>query len=181
MLLVPADVGVAGVLASHQRAARGRAHGAAGVELREARAFPRHAVQPGRAELRLAVRAHVSVAEVVGQDEDDVGPARRSRGAPPAPRHVRRRRAEPGTGRGSSASSISQRAPPGSSSGAGHTEPSICSPSARNPCAGYPVESRRCDAGASRVPRRARCDKGNTVTARHNSIVRAGSLLKLEP
>ena len=76
MLLVPADVRVARVLAGHERAARRRAHGTSGLELREPRSLSRHEVQPRRPDLRLAVGADVPVAEVVRHDEDDVGRAR---------------------------------------------------------------------------------------------------------
>ena len=64
---------MAGVLAGHEAAARRRADGAAGVGLGEAHALGRQAVEVGRLDALLAVAAEVAVAEVVGQDEDDVG------------------------------------------------------------------------------------------------------------
>jgi DNA-binding beta-propeller fold protein YncE len=57
-----------------QRRARRRADGAAGVVLREAGAAGRERVECGRLEIRLAVRAQIAVAQIVGLDQDDVGP-----------------------------------------------------------------------------------------------------------
>ena len=87
-LAIAADGGVAGVLAGHEAAARRRADGAAGVGLGEAHALGGQAVQVRREDVLLAVAAEVAVAEVVGQDEDDVGARRLSRAR-------RRRRAWP--------------------------------------------------------------------------------------
>jgi hypothetical protein len=73
--LVAADAGVAGVEACHQRAAGRGADGAAGVDLGEAGTFGGHAVDVWRLDFLLAVAAEVAVAEIVGEDEDDVGRA----------------------------------------------------------------------------------------------------------
>ena len=72
-LLVVADRRVPGVQARHQHAARRRADRVARVVPREAHALGGQAVDRGRADLLLAVGSDVSVAQVVGEDEDDVG------------------------------------------------------------------------------------------------------------
>ena len=71
---IAADGGVAGVLAGHEHAARRRADGGAGVELREAQALRRQPVDVRCGDLLLPVAPEVAVAEIVGEDEDDVGP-----------------------------------------------------------------------------------------------------------
>ena len=43
------------------------------VEVREAHALGGHAVEVGRADARMAVAAQVAVAQIVGEDDDDVG------------------------------------------------------------------------------------------------------------
>ena len=72
VLAVAANVGVAGVQARHEYRARGGADGRTRVELREAHPFPRHAVEVRRPDPSLAVAPEVAVAEVVGEDENDV-------------------------------------------------------------------------------------------------------------
>jgi hypothetical protein len=47
--------------------------GAAGVVLREAQALSRETINVRRLDLLLTIAAKVTVAEVVGEDEDDVG------------------------------------------------------------------------------------------------------------
>ncbi len=68
-------------LAGHQAVARGRADRGGTMRVGEAHAFPREAVEMWRGDLRLVVvAAHIAVAEVVGEDEQDVrrlGRARR--------------------------------------------------------------------------------------------------------
>ena len=79
---VVADVGVARMLAGHEHAARGRAHVVAGVMRGELHALAGEAVNVGRLEPLLAVTAQVAVAQVIGDEEDDVGfgrPRERSR------------------------------------------------------------------------------------------------------
>ena len=75
---VPTDPCVTGVLARHQHAARRRANGESGVCLSETHALGGHPVEVRRLDSLLAVRAEVSVAQVVSQDPDDV--RRRFRG-----------------------------------------------------------------------------------------------------
>ena len=71
-LALPHRGGVTDVQARHQREPRRGAHGRASVMLREADALGSQAVEAGRLQALLAVAAEVAVAEVVGQDEDDV-------------------------------------------------------------------------------------------------------------
>jgi hypothetical protein len=84
---VAAHGGVAAVLSGHQRAPGGRANRGPGVGLREARAGGGQAVQVGGTDALLAVAAKISVAQVIGQDEEDVGQPGGG-----AARHQRRRR-----------------------------------------------------------------------------------------
>ena len=71
--LVAADRGVAGVRAGEQaRPGRG-AHGHAGVALREAQAAAGQRVDVGGFDELLPIAAEVAPAQVVRQDEDDVG------------------------------------------------------------------------------------------------------------
>lgn len=69
---VVADEGVAHVVAGHQGAARGGANGLAGVVAGEADALGGEAVDVGGADVFLAVAAEFGIAEVVGDDENDV-------------------------------------------------------------------------------------------------------------
>jgi hypothetical protein len=55
-----------------EREARRRAHRGIGVAVGEAHALPRHAVEHRRAVRPSAIAAEVGVAEVVGQDKDEV-------------------------------------------------------------------------------------------------------------
>ena len=73
-LAVVPDGRVPRVLPGQEDAARGRADGVPRVVLREAHALGGEAVERGRADLLLSVAAELGVAEVVGEDEDDVGP-----------------------------------------------------------------------------------------------------------
>ena len=70
--LVVAYGGVARVLARHERAARGRTDARPGVALGEARAVGRQAVDVWGLYVLATVARQVAVAQVVGQDEDDV-------------------------------------------------------------------------------------------------------------
>src|SRR5207249_9990289 len=70
---VSPDVGVALVLARHEAGPGRGTDGAARVEIREANPFRGQTVEGGRARELLAVTPEVAIAEVVGQDEDDVG------------------------------------------------------------------------------------------------------------
>ena len=70
---VAPDMGMTQVPPGHQDAARRSADGRAGVELSEPHPFPGHPVQSGSLDQLLSVAAQVSVTEVVGQDEDQVG------------------------------------------------------------------------------------------------------------
>ena len=70
---VAANGGVAGMLTGHEDAAGRRADSGAGVEAGEAHAFASHAIEVGRFDFALTVRAEFTVAEIVGHDEDDVG------------------------------------------------------------------------------------------------------------
>ncbi len=76
---VAPHAGVAGVAPGHEHGARGRADRRAGVEVGEAQALGGQPVEVRRANELLAVGADVAVAEVVGEDEDDVRPRRGSR------------------------------------------------------------------------------------------------------
>ncbi len=62
------------VMTREDGAARRCADGAAGIELREAQTFGGHAIETRRSEMRLAVDTEIAVTEVVGKDDDDVGP-----------------------------------------------------------------------------------------------------------
>ena len=70
---VSTNAAVADMLARHEGAARRGAHGVAGVDLREAHAVGCDAVDVRRLNPFLAVAADVADAEVVGEDENDVG------------------------------------------------------------------------------------------------------------
>jgi hypothetical protein len=70
---VSADAAMADVLNRHERASRGGAHGIACVDLREAHAVGGDAVDVGSLNALLAVAAEVTIAEVVGEYEYDVG------------------------------------------------------------------------------------------------------------
>ena len=61
------------MLPGHQRAARWRANGAAGVKAGEAHALGGQLVEIGRLDPGLAVAPQIPIAEVIGEDEDDAG------------------------------------------------------------------------------------------------------------
>ena len=77
---VVAGRGVAGVAAGHQHRARRRADRVAGVMPGHDHALAGEAVDVRGADDPLSVVTDFAVAEVVGQDEDDVRPARRAEG-----------------------------------------------------------------------------------------------------
>jgi hypothetical protein len=60
------------IAARHQRRASRRAEGHRRIEVRELRSFRRHAVEVRSLEFRMAVAREVTIAEVIGEDEDDV-------------------------------------------------------------------------------------------------------------
>jgi hypothetical protein len=72
------DAGAGAVLAAEQRRARRLAVGAAGVAVREPHSLAGQAVDVRRLVVLAAVGGDVGVAEVVGEDQDDVGLAGRS-------------------------------------------------------------------------------------------------------
>src|SRR5581483_408525 len=67
-------------LAGGEADARRRADRCGAVELAEANAFPADRVHARRRHVAIAGDAQVAVAEIVHQDEDNVGPARRQQG-----------------------------------------------------------------------------------------------------
>ena len=73
---VVAYEGVPGMFAGDEHAARRRADGVAAVVAREAHALRGQAVEVWRLDFFLPVAAQLRVAEVVGEDEDDVRPGR---------------------------------------------------------------------------------------------------------
>ena len=64
---------MADVKAGHEHAARRGADGRAGIGIGESHAVGGQAIEIRRFDLLLAVAAEVAVAEVIGQDEDDIG------------------------------------------------------------------------------------------------------------
>ena len=76
IFVVVADEGVAGMFAGHQHAPRRRTDGAAGVMLRELHAFRRQLVERRRMDDFLPIRPDVAVAQIVGENENNVGFAR---------------------------------------------------------------------------------------------------------
>ena len=64
----------------HKHAARGRTHRVARVKLRETHPFGRELIEVRGADNFLSVRAEVTVAEIVGQNENNIGPGSSSRG-----------------------------------------------------------------------------------------------------
>ncbi|OHB72155.1 MAG: hypothetical protein A2V70_20800 [Planctomycetes bacterium RBG_13_63_9] len=69
---VAADQRVTGVQPRHQAASRGRTDRAAGIAVRKPHTLLGHAIEVRRPDHLLAVAAEVAIAEIVGQDEDDV-------------------------------------------------------------------------------------------------------------
>ena len=72
-LLVAPDLGVAGVLAGHQRGSRRSTHGRAGIELGEGHTLADEPVQVGGRDHLLAIGLDVTVSHVVAKQVDDVG------------------------------------------------------------------------------------------------------------
>src|SRR5690348_13050854 len=64
---------MAGVQPGHQHAPGRRADRVSGIELREAHALSRQAIDVWRLDSFLPVIADVAISEIVGEDEDDVG------------------------------------------------------------------------------------------------------------
>ncbi len=64
---------VAHVQTGHQRRSRGRANRRAGVSLHVPRSFGRHAIEIWRLDQLLPITTQVTLSDVVGEDEDDVG------------------------------------------------------------------------------------------------------------
>ena len=64
------------VAAGEQGGPAGRADLGGGVEIGEPHPFGGHAVEVGRADARMPVAAQVAPAEIIRQDDDDVGPGR---------------------------------------------------------------------------------------------------------
>ena len=79
LLAVVADERVAGMLARHEHAAGRGADVVAGVVVGELQALGGEAVEVGRADNFLTERAEVAVAEIVGEDKNDVGRTVRGR------------------------------------------------------------------------------------------------------
>lgn len=67
------NAGAVGAATGHEADAGGGADGGGGVEIGEANAVFGHGIQVGCFDVRVAVALEVSVAEVVGEDDDDVG------------------------------------------------------------------------------------------------------------
>jgi len=88
---VVGDAHAGGPLPRHQGGAVRRADRRGGVGVGEAHAVAGETVQVGRLVERVAVAAQLRVAQVVGQDEDDVALARRSGRRPQRPPKQRRR------------------------------------------------------------------------------------------
>ena len=72
--------GAPAIAASQQVVAAGRADRRRRVPLGESHPFPRQPVDVRRPDLRRAIAADIAVAEVVGENNDDVGPPFRGRG-----------------------------------------------------------------------------------------------------
>jgi hypothetical protein len=70
---VVGDAGAGGPLASHDAGASGGADGAGGVAIRKQSAVFGHLIDIGRLVKRAAVAPEVALAEVIDQEEDDVG------------------------------------------------------------------------------------------------------------
>jgi hypothetical protein len=69
---ISTDAGVALMLAGHEHAARRGAYRCSGVEMGEPHAFSGHAVDVGGLDDFLAVATGFPIAEIIGEDEDDV-------------------------------------------------------------------------------------------------------------
>lgn len=72
-IAVVSDFGVAEVAAGEENAAGRSAHGGSGVVVGELETVLGELVKVGRFDLGLAVGSDFAVAEIVGENEDDVG------------------------------------------------------------------------------------------------------------
>jgi hypothetical protein len=70
---------VPGVKAGHQGCPRRGANSGSAIRLREAHSLASHPVKIRRLNELLPITAHISLGEIITQDEDDVRPSRRSR------------------------------------------------------------------------------------------------------
>src|SRR6185437_14628432 len=70
---VTADRGMAGMETRHEARAGRCADGGTGIALGEAHSVGGHAVDIGRMDLLLALVAYIAIAEIVGEDKDDIG------------------------------------------------------------------------------------------------------------
>jgi hypothetical protein len=73
---IPSNPGVPGMITRHQGTTRWCANRAAGVTLSESNSFPGQPVDVRCGESLLPVTAQIAVAQVIGVDENDVGPWR---------------------------------------------------------------------------------------------------------
>ena len=73
ILVVATHLGVARVLASHERSTRRSTHGATGIGLGEAHTLTRHTVEVGGVDILLPVATHIGIAEVVAHNINNVG------------------------------------------------------------------------------------------------------------
>ncbi len=80
---VPSDGGVAGVPPGHQAAAGWRTDCGTRIRLGEAKSLGGHAVQIRGLDLLLTVTPEIAVAEIIGEDKNDVGPEGGSRACLP--------------------------------------------------------------------------------------------------
>src|SRR5580765_2487441 len=71
--LIAPDGAVAGVQAGHEGAAAGSTDGGSGVTLSKSHPLSGEAIDAGCANQFLPEAANIAVAQVVGEDEDDVG------------------------------------------------------------------------------------------------------------
>ncbi len=62
-----------GIASRHQRGTGRRADARRGVEIGQAQAFGSHPVQVGRLNVTGAIAGEVGVAQIIGEDQDDVG------------------------------------------------------------------------------------------------------------
>lgn len=83
---IVADDSVPGALTGHEHAARRGTNGVAGIMAGEPHALARQLIEIRRANLGLAVTPELSIAQIVGKDENDVGR--------PEPRRSTRERAQ---------------------------------------------------------------------------------------
>jgi hypothetical protein len=74
---VVSNIGVPRMLRRHQHATRGRTHVVPRIVLRESHAVLRELIEIRGANLLLPKRTNVAIAQVIREEEDDVGPASR--------------------------------------------------------------------------------------------------------